>query len=260
MSNSNIAVFGLYSNLAEVESALGELQERGFRNEDVSVLVPDNTGSKQLATQKASKAPEGAVAGAGTGALVGGALGWLAAIGALTIPGVGPFLAAGPIVAALAGAGAGGIAGGLTGGLVGLGLPEFEAKRFEGQIRTGGILLSVHCDNSDWEKRAKDILKHSGAADIAATREASADYGQSDRPRPAPPLMKEISEELRPEPRVGDPAGMATESERNVCKLCGKSFATTAELVAHEVTSHPNVNRAPASTSDLPPRDDDKVA
>src|SRR5438270_12497559 len=122
MTTKNIAVFGIYSHMQDVESALEQMQEAGFRNEDVSVLFPDNPGSKDLATLKSSKAPEGAVAGAGTGAIVGGALGWLAAVGALAIPGVGPFLAAGPIIAALAGAGAGGIAGGFSGALVGLGM------------------------------------------------------------------------------------------------------------------------------------------
>jgi hypothetical protein len=115
---------------------------------------------------------------------VGGALGWLAGIGALAIPGLGPFIAAGPIMAALAGAGVGGTVGGIGGALIGLGIPEYEAKRYEGRVKQGGILLSVHADSSDWTKRAKDILEQTGAQDIASTGEASADFAKSDRPMP----------------------------------------------------------------------------
>jgi hypothetical protein len=185
MAGKNTAVFGIYSQIANLESALNELKQAGFRHEDISVLFPENLGSKELTTVKASKAPEGIAAGAGSGAVVGGALGWLVGIGALAIPGVGPFIAAGPIVAALAGLGVGSAVGGITGGLVGLGIPEFEAKRYEGRVMKGGILLSVHCDDSKWTKLAKQILQQTGAQDIASAGEAAADYEQSDRPLPA---------------------------------------------------------------------------
>jgi hypothetical protein len=182
MDGKNVAVFGIYSDRPGIEYALGVLKHAGFRNTDVSVLLPENLGSKDLATGKATKAPEGAAAGGGAGAIVGGALGWLVGIGALAIPGLGPFIAAGPIVTALAGVGVGGTLGGIAGGLVGLGIPEYEAKRYEGRIRSGGILLSVHCDSSKWTKKAKEVLSATGAEDIASTGESSADYAKSDRP------------------------------------------------------------------------------
>lgn len=182
MAGKNTAVFGIYPNRAGIEYALTVLKDAGFRNTDVSVLLPENLGTKDLATQKASKAPEGVAAGATSGAVIGGALGWLVGIGALAIPGLGPFVAAGPIVAALAGIGAGGAVGGFTGALIGMGIPEYEAKRYEGRIQSGGILLSVHCDNSDWAKKAKEVLNATGAQDISSTGEASADFAKSDRP------------------------------------------------------------------------------
>jgi len=182
MAGKNTAVFGIYSTRADVERAVDALRSDGFRNTDISVLYPLNEGSKDLAHTQASKAPEGATTGAVTGAVLGGALGWLAGIGSLAIPGLGPFIAAGPIMAALAGAGAGGALGGVTGGLIGVGMPEYEAKRYEGRVRNGGILLSVHADNSDWIKKAKNVLEHTGATDISSTGESSADYDASDRP------------------------------------------------------------------------------
>jgi hypothetical protein len=160
------------------------LKRAGFRNTDISVLFPENVGNKDFAHEKHTKAPEGAVAGASTGAIIGGALGWLAGIGALAIPGIGPFIAAGPIVAALSGIGAIGALGGIAGALVGIGIPEYEAKRYEGRIRSGGILLSVHCDNSDWVKRAEEILTHTGANDISTTSEAKADFNTTEKPLP----------------------------------------------------------------------------
>ena len=184
MAGKNTAVFGIYQDRATVESAVGMLQEAGFRNTDISVLFPYNEGTKDFAAQKNTKAPEGTAAGAGTGAVVGGTLGWLAGIGALAIPGLGPFIAAGPIMAALAGVGVGGAIGGITGALVGMGIPEYEAKRYEGRIKEGGILLSVHSDSSDWTKKAKEILERSGAQDVSSTGEASADFSKSDRPMP----------------------------------------------------------------------------
>ncbi len=182
MAGKNTAVFGIYRDYAGVESAVDALKAAGYRNTDISVLFPENEGTKDFAVNKGTKAPEGAATGAGTGAVIGGGLGWLAGIGALAIPGVGPFIAAGPIGAALAGAGVGGAVGGITGALVGMGIPEYEAKRYEGRVKEGGILLSVHSDNSDWTKRAKEILERTGAQDIASTGEARADFAKTDKP------------------------------------------------------------------------------
>ena len=199
MAGKNTAAFGIYKSRADLDAALLELSDRGFRNEDVSVLVPENLGSKELATIKASKAPEGTATGLASGAVVGGALGWLAGIGALAIPGIGPLIAAGPIVAALAGVGAGSVVGGVTGALVGLGIPEYEAKRYEGRIKAGGSLLSVHCDNSDWVKKAKTILESTGADDVSSTGESGADFAKSDRPMP----RREEADLDRPISRTG---------------------------------------------------------
>jgi hypothetical protein len=173
------SVFGIYPTYTAAESAVLTLQNEGFRNTDISVLLPANVGSKDFAHEKGTKAPEGASTGAGTGAVVGGVLGWLVGIGALAIPGLGPFIAAGPIMAALAGAGVGGTVGGLTGGLVGMGIPEYEAKRYEGMVKDGGILLSVHTDDSDWAKKAKEILERTGAQGISSAAEASSDVAVS---------------------------------------------------------------------------------
>jgi hypothetical protein len=182
MAGKNTAVYGIYQDVIQVESAVDSLRDQGFRNTDISVLLPENEGTKDFAHKKSTKAPEGAAAGAGSGAVVGGALGWLAGIGALAIPGVGPFIAAGPIVGLLAGVGVGGTLGGLVGAMVGMGMPEYEAKRYAGRIKEGGILLSVHCDNSDWVKRAKELLKQTGAEDIASAGEGSADFAKTDKP------------------------------------------------------------------------------
>jgi len=182
MAGKNTAVFGIYRDRRHAEEAVDALRAAGFRNSDVSVLLPDNAGTKDFAHEKSTKAPEGTTTGAASGGVLGGALGWLAGIGALAIPGVGPFIAAGPIMGALAGAGVGGAVGGLVGALVGMGIPEYEAKRYEGRVREGGVLLSVHADNSDWVKRAKDALRDAGAQDVSSTGEASADYDKSDKP------------------------------------------------------------------------------
>src|ERR1700683_5293074 len=181
MAGKNTAVFGIYPEYADVENGVDALKAAGFRNTDISVLFPENVGTKDFAHKKETKAPEGTAAGATTGAVIGGGLGWLAGIGSLAIPGLGPFIAAGPIMAALAGVGVGGAVGGVTGALVGFGIPEYEAKRYEGLVKKGGILLSVHCDSSDWVKKAKDTLKATGAEDISSTGESSADYATSDR-------------------------------------------------------------------------------
>jgi hypothetical protein len=183
MSGKNTAVFGIYRTRLSAEQGVDALIGNGFRREDISVLLPENVGTKDFAHEKGTKAPEGAATGATAGVAIGGTLGLLAGIGALAIPGLGPFIAAGPIMGALAGAGSGGVVGGLIGALVGLGIPEYEARRYEGMVREGGILMSVHCDDSDWVKRAKEIMERTGASDIASSGEASADYGKSDKPR-----------------------------------------------------------------------------
>lgn len=187
MAKRDTAVFGIYSSREHADEAIESMRAAGFRPEDISVLLPDNLGNKDIGHEKHTKAPEVATAGAATVGILGGTLGWLIGIGALAIPGVGPFIAAGPIMAALAGLGAGSVIGGLTGALVGLGMPEYEAKRYEGRIRSGGILLSVHCENDHWVHRAKEMMKHTGAEDIASAHEAKADT------RATPPV-----EPLRP--------------------------------------------------------------
>jgi Heat induced stress protein YflT domain len=182
MAGKNTAVYGIYRDRTTAENAVDRLIAAGFRSEDISVLLQDNVGTKDFAHEKQTKAPEGTTTGAVTGGVIGGTLGLLAGIGALAIPGVGPFIAAGPIMGALAGIGSGGVVGGIVGALVGMGIPEYEAKRYEGRIKEGGILLSVHCDNSDWVGKAKDILKQTGAEDVSSAGEASADYAESDVP------------------------------------------------------------------------------
>jgi hypothetical protein len=184
MAGKNTAVFGIYPSYSAVESGVDALKAAGFRNTDISVLMPENVGTKDFAHEKNTKAPEGAATGAGTGLVLGGGLGWLVGIGALAIPGLGPLIAAGPIMAALAGMGVGTAVGGIAGGLIGMGIPEYEAKRYEGRIREGGILLSVHSDSSEWTKKAKGILERTGAQDVSSTGEAGADYAESDRPLP----------------------------------------------------------------------------
>jgi hypothetical protein len=182
MAGKNTAVFGIFRDTVSVGGALNALRAAGFRNTDVSVLMPENAGTKDFVHHKDTKAPEGAATGAASGAVLGGVLGWVVGIGALAIPGLGPFIAAGPIMAMLAGAGAAGIAGGIVGSLVGLGIPEYEAKRYEGRVKAGGILLSVHCDSSEWVGRAKKLLEETGAEDVSSASEAAADYATSDRP------------------------------------------------------------------------------
>ena len=167
------AVFCLSDSEVQAGNIVTELKSAGFSNNDISVLFPDKAGTKDFAHEQHTKAPEGAATGAGTGGILGGGLGWLIGIGSLAIPGVGPFIAAGPIMAALAGVGIGAAVGGLTGALVGMGIPEYEAKRYEGKIKEGNILISVHSENSDERKRAKDIFEHAGAHDISSTAEES---------------------------------------------------------------------------------------
>lgn len=170
---SKKSVFCIATSRNQAEQIVGQLKSANFSNNDISVLFPDKDSTRDFAHEKNTKAPEGAVTGASTGGVVGGALGWLVGIGALAIPGVGPFIAAGPIMAALSGAAVGAAAGGIAGGLIGLGIPELEAKRYEGKVREGNLLISVHTDNSEEINRAKDIFKRAGAQDICTTGEAS---------------------------------------------------------------------------------------
>jgi hypothetical protein len=171
MSTKHIAVFGIYATAATAENAVDHLLSVGFSNSAISVLLPDDESTRAFAHEKHTKAPEGTAAGVTTGGVIGGTLGLLAGIGALAIPGVGPLIAAGPIMGALAGLGVGGTVGGIVGALVGMGIPEYEAKRFEGAVKGGGTLLSVHCDTSEEISRAKKALKDTGAHDIASSGE-----------------------------------------------------------------------------------------
>ena len=166
------AVFCITKTEAQAETIVCQLREAGFANHEISVLFPDRRGTKDLAHEQHTKAPEGATAGVTTGGLLGGALGWLAGIGLLAIPGIGPFIAAGPIMASLSGAAVGAAVGGITGALIGMGIPEFEAKRYEGKIRDGNILISVHSESGEETLRAREIFKDYGGEDIATTKEA----------------------------------------------------------------------------------------
>jgi|SRR5580704_17613884 hypothetical protein len=183
MEDKKTAVFGIYSSVPQAERAVDTLVQSGFASTDISVLLQDNRGTRDFAHQKETKAPEGATAGVTTGGVIGGALGVLVGVGALAIPGMGPFIAAGPIMAGLAGLGVGGAVGGLIGALIGLGIPEYEAKRYEGRLKDGGVLLSAHCDTSDEIKRAKDILKATGAEDISSSGESSHNVAKPEKVR-----------------------------------------------------------------------------
>src|ERR1700744_3145372 len=171
MSSKNTAVFGIYNFPDQAERAVDSLIAEGYDSAAISVLLPDSGSTKEFAHQKDTKAPEGTTTGATAGGILGGTLGVLAGIGALAIPGVGPLIAAGPIMGGLAGLGVGGAVGGLVGALVGMGIPEYEAKRYEGRVKDGGILVSVHCDSSEEVSRAKDVLKQAGGEDIASSGE-----------------------------------------------------------------------------------------
>jgi hypothetical protein len=173
MSNKNVAVFGIYATPGTAEAAVDHLLANGFTNSAISVLLPDDESTRAFAHEKSTKAPEGTATGVTTGGVIGGTLGLLAGIGALAIPGVGPLIAAGPIMATLAGVGVGGAVGGIVGALVGMGIPEYEAKRYEGAVKDGGTLLSVHCDTSEQVDAAKASLKETGARDISSSSEAS---------------------------------------------------------------------------------------
>jgi hypothetical protein len=182
MAMKNRAVSGIYPCRENAENGVDRLRSEGFRDEDISVLLQDNVGTKDLAHEKHTKAPEGTTTGVVAGGIVGGTIGLLASIGVLAIPGLGPLVVAGPIIAALTGVGSGGMLGGIIGALVGIGIPEYEAKRYEGRIKAGGILLSVHCDDAEWIAKAKTVLRNTGAEDIASVGEERADFAASDKP------------------------------------------------------------------------------
>lgn len=184
MSRANTSVYSIFRDQATVQDAVDSLRNKGFRSTDISVLFPENEGTKDFAHEKHTKAPEGAVVGGGSGALLGAALGWLVGAGTLLVPGLEQFAAAGPIVATVSGLGAGMSLGGLLGAAAGATLPEYEAKRYEGRIRRGGILLSVHCDNGDWTKMALAIVRAAGGLDISSAHEARADFARSAKPMP----------------------------------------------------------------------------
>jgi len=185
MAGKNTAVFGIFKSLAGAERCVDALRAAEFRSDDISVLAPDQKTTRELATEKNTKAPEGTTTGATAGGAIGGTLGLLAGVGALAIPGLGPFIAAGPIMGALAGVGAGAVAGGVIGALVGMGIPEYEAKRYEGRVKEGGILVSVHCDDSKWVDRAKEIFKQYGAEDISSAGEKAASTHHVEKTRTA---------------------------------------------------------------------------
>lgn len=192
--NKKTSVYGIFVNQLGLERAADSMRAAGFTSGDISVLYPHSEGDKDFAHEKATKAPEGATTGGASGAVLGGALGWLAGIGLLAIPGVGPLVAAGPIMAALAGATIGGTVGGVTGALIGLGIPEYEAKRYEGRVKNGGCLISVHCDTGDQVRKAKEVLERAGGEDIGASGEAKGDRESVAR-APVPSTLRD-----RPQP------------------------------------------------------------
>jgi hypothetical protein len=213
MSRKNTALFGIYPTHASADAAVDTFKLKGFRHTDIAVMFPQNAGSKEFGHEKGAKSAEGAVAGGGVGAAVGGALAWLAGIGVLVIPGTGPYLAAGTVIAVLAGMGAGGAIGGVVGALVGLAIPEYQAKRYEGRMRKGGILLSVHADDQEWISKGRQILEQTGAEHIAQVGETRGDFGNSDRPtapielvaRPIERVAPPIDHVARPIERIAPP-------------------------------------------------------
>jgi len=188
MEKGHDSVFGIFKDRAQLENCVEKLKAENFRNNDISVLMPQKSETREFAHEKGTKAPEGATIGAGTGAVIGGTLGWLVGAGVIaTIPVLGPLVAAGPIMSALAGLGVGGAVGGIGGALVGIGIPEYEAKRYEGYVKNGGILISVHVDDREWGTKAERVLKEAGAQDISKTGEVSGPKkGTPDEYRPQP--------------------------------------------------------------------------
>lgn len=194
MKRGNKVVMGIFDSRSQVESCVDQLKMAGFRNSDISVLMPQMGDTQTFAHEKNTKAPEGAAVGTGTGAVLGGALGWLVGAGIIaTVPVLGPLVAAGPVMAALAGAAAGGAVGGITGTLVGFGIPEYEAKRYETFLKKGGILLSAHVDDREWAEKAKDIMDQCGSHDVTTTTESGDEQDFDDvYTRPRPDLTEDI--------------------------------------------------------------------
>src|SRR5579862_8417497 len=181
MSGNKVAVLGIYATRVAAENAADSLIQAGFPASDISVLLPESLGGPgNMGTEKATKAPEGTALGVTAGGVIGGTLGVLAGVGLLAIPGLGPFIAAGPIMAGLAGLGVGGALGGVTGALIGMGIPEFEAKRYASHLQKGGILLSVHCDTPGEIMRAKEVIKSMGGEEVTSTGESSIDTKTAD--------------------------------------------------------------------------------
>lgn len=174
-NDKQIAVFGIYDSVRAADKGVATLKNSGFKADDISALLPEGDQTREFAHENSTKAPEGATTGGATGAVLGGTLGWLAGIGSLAIPGVGPLIAAGPIMAALAGMGVGTAIGAVSGALIGMGIPEYEAKRYEGRVKDGGVLVSVHCTTTAKRDEAKKLLEASGATDISSSSESSAD-------------------------------------------------------------------------------------
>lgn len=179
---ANKAVFGIVKTYSDAELVVQELKRMRFGDNDISVLFPDQAGTRDFAHEKNTKAPEGAMAGAGTGGLAGGTLGLLAGLGALAIPGFGPLIAAGPLLAALSGAAVGAAAGGMVGALVGMGIPEIEAKQYESKVKDGNILISVHTEDAKEVDLVKDLFKQLKVSDVSSTREATAPKPSAPRP------------------------------------------------------------------------------
>jgi hypothetical protein len=186
---------GIYPDRATVSEALNTLNKAGYRPADISVLSSDNVGSKDFAHVKQNKALQGAAIGAAIGAVVGVALAWLVSTQPVTVPALGPLVTAGPVLAAIAGAGAGGTLGWIVGLLMGMRLTDYVAKRYAGRILHGGILLSVHCDTPEWCDRARKTLKDTGARDISAAAESTADYGTTDKPTQRAPIVVTVRAE-----------------------------------------------------------------
>jgi hypothetical protein len=199
---------------AHADAIVGKLRSAGFSDNDISVLFPDKGSTRDFAHKKATKMPEGATVGASSGGVIGGTIGLLAGVGALAIPGLGPFIAAGPIMAALSGGAIGAGVGGLTGALVGLGIPEYEAKRYEGKVKEGGILISVHSESNDETNRAKNIFKEEGAHDISSTGEAHSDLKAEDVAGARETRVPEVTSRSSDAPSSGDAA--LRETERNL--------------------------------------------
>jgi hypothetical protein len=181
----NSAAFGIFANRSNAEAAVDQLTLAGFSNQEISALLSDKDDSRQFATENLTAAPEGATAGAGVGGILGGALGLLAGIGALAIPGIGPLIVAGPLMASLAGVGVGGAVGGLVGALIGMGIPEFEAKCYDNRIKDGGVLLAVHCASAEQVGKAREVLEAGGAEDIASCMNDCPDFEEGGAPAAA---------------------------------------------------------------------------